>query len=88
MIKGQQLRAARERAGLTQRELAERVGVSPKSVGNWERGEFAPRSTSLVLEAVLADHLEHEPDAPGLRESSDAELLAEIARRFVRHKTE
>lgn len=33
------IEAARVSAGLTQEQLAERMGVSRVSVGNWERGK-------------------------------------------------
>ncbi len=36
-----QLRRLRVEAGLSQTQLAEKVGVSLKTVGNWERGETA-----------------------------------------------
>lgn len=42
-IDGEQLRLAREHAGKTQAELAEDVGVSLRTVGNWERGSVIPR---------------------------------------------
>jgi uncharacterized protein YjbI with pentapeptide repeats/DNA-binding XRE family transcriptional regulator len=41
------LRAARERAGLTQKELADRAGVSPSTVGRWEREGTVPRSAEV-----------------------------------------
>jgi transcriptional regulator with XRE-family HTH domain len=39
---------------MTQRQLAERVGVSLRTIGNWERGETVP----MARWAVLADVLE------------------------------
>lgn len=53
---GRRLRRARERARLTQRELAEAVGVDRKTVGNWESGVSSPRSSLGRLEAVLKEH--------------------------------
>lgn len=53
---GRRLRRARERAKLTQRALAEAVGVDRKTVGNWEAGVSSPRSSLGRLEAVLAAH--------------------------------
>ncbi len=35
---GKRLRKARQQAGLTQREAAMSLGVTPQSVCNWERG--------------------------------------------------
>jgi DNA-binding XRE family transcriptional regulator len=34
-----QLRALRERAGLTPGKLAERLGVTPHTIQSWEKGE-------------------------------------------------
>lgn len=53
---GRLIRRARERARLTQRDLAEAVGVDRKTVGNWESGTSSPRSSMGRLEAVLAAH--------------------------------
>jgi DNA-binding transcriptional regulator YiaG len=40
----EQIRVARERADLTQVELAAVLGVSPRTVQNWERnGDSVPR---------------------------------------------
>lgn len=43
---------ARVAAGLTQEELAKRIGVSRISVGNWERGVKAPNRKHFL--AILA----------------------------------
>ena len=45
------IRALRERARLTQRELAERVGVTDKAVSKWETGRGLP---DVALVAPLA----------------------------------
>jgi len=54
---GDQIRAARGRARMTQRELADRVGVSTKTVDNWENGRSVPRNRLAALEEVLGTHL-------------------------------
>lgn len=41
------IRELRERAGLTQLELANRLGVTPATVYTWERGKFDPRASQL-----------------------------------------
>lgn len=85
VISGEQIRTARERAGLTQSELGQLVGVSMRTVGNWERGESVPRNRESVIRSVLAGQLPgSEQAAQPLQRVSDAELLAEIARRFSR----
>ena len=48
----EKIRALRESAGLTQAELAERVGVSEKVVSKWECGETKPSAEVLP---ALAD---------------------------------
>ena len=53
---GALLRDYRERAGLTQQELADRAGVDLATVGRFERGQRRPRlSTIEVIAAELAD---------------------------------
>lgn len=39
---GERIRAARKNAGMTQRQLAEKVGVSNTSISNWEKGISNP----------------------------------------------
>ena len=41
------IRELRERAGWTQLELANRLGVTPATVYTWERGKFDPRASQL-----------------------------------------
>lgn len=84
MTSGDEIRRARERAGLTQEQLASRVGVTPRTVGNWERGATVPRNRLATVQAALADHLDSVDTEPRLRGASDVELLAEIARRLTR----
>jgi transcriptional regulator with XRE-family HTH domain len=51
---GANLRAARKSAGLTQRQLAERIGTDSFQVSRWERGANRPVDDTL---AALADAL-------------------------------
>lgn len=83
MLTGNQIKNARQRAGWSQEELAAKVGVSMRSIGNYERGASIPRNRMPVLEEVLAPHI-GSGQGPSLVGASDAQLLAEIARRFDR----
>ena len=83
MTSGAEIRAARERAGLTQEELGVLVGVTLRTIGNWERGATVSRNRAAKILQVLADQLDDQAPAT-LRTASDAEVLAEIARRFAR----
>ena len=42
MISGKQIAEARKARGLTQTQLANKIGVSTESVSKWEKGVFAP----------------------------------------------
>lgn len=44
---GELIRAARAEAGLTQRQLAERVGTTQSAVARWESGGDVPRLDKL-----------------------------------------
>lgn len=84
MRTGPDIRAARERAGLTQEQLAQLVGVTQRSIGNWERDQTVPRNRLAKIEEVLRPYLGDTEGAGRLETVSDVELLAEIARRFAR----
>lgn len=49
-----EFRIARLRAGVTQTELAEKIGVSTASISHWETGRHSPKSGDIVK---LADAL-------------------------------
>lgn len=53
-IDGERLRAAREQAGLSQRQLAAAVGVNQQRISAWEKGKRHPLAGSLFrLMSVL-----------------------------------
>ncbi len=45
---GALIRHHRDRAGLTQTDLAEKIGIAPETVSRLERGTFAPSFDTLV----------------------------------------
>jgi transcriptional regulator with XRE-family HTH domain len=48
------LRRARDDSGMTQRDLADAIGVAQASVAQWETGKAAPRPEKVVtLEHIL-----------------------------------
>lgn len=86
MTTGDEIRLARQRAGLTQQELAQQIGVSMRTIGNWERGDTVPQRHAARIADVLGGHLAS-TEKPSLEGFSDAALLAEIARRFDRTRS-
>lgn len=85
-LTGEKIRRAREALRLTQKQLADELGVGLRTIGRWERDEAVPRSAVGALRRVLQipddDEGQTPYSGPPLRTASHAELLAEIARRL------
>jgi type I restriction enzyme M protein len=59
------VRALRARLGLTQAELAERMGTRQQTVSEWETGARAPRRMSRRLLRMVAEEAgAYDPGAP------------------------
>ena len=43
------IRQLRKNMGLTQKQLAEKIGVSSNTIINWEKGEVIPKSKYPIL---------------------------------------
>lgn len=69
---GKKIRAVREKMGLTQEELAERIGITSSAIGNYERDVSHPREDILYK---LFEVLNCEPNDlfEGLYESTAPE---------------
>lgn len=84
---GRRLVAIRESSKLTQHQFAERLGLSPRAYGNYERGE---REMPVILFKTLCDSFRIDPlwllDGPGEtpvvagERLLDLDLLQEIIR--------
>ena len=57
------LTLVRERAGLSQVEMAKLVGVDPSAVCRWEAGLRVPRAETLARYAKILEHLSREEAA-------------------------
>ena len=49
------LKQMRQRVGLTQAELARRIGVSDRAVRAWEKGEYPPTLTVPQMRALCRE---------------------------------
>lgn len=63
-MKGEALREAREKMGLTQVQLAEELGVQSNTVARYERGVLTiPKVVELAIEALLIRNRKRKPKA-------------------------
>lgn len=56
---GEEIRAARDTLGLTQRQFAQLLGVTANTVARWERGEVRALHDTLLrarIEQLLKEH--------------------------------
>ncbi len=79
MISGPQFKRARDAVNLTQQEAASRLGVSLRTIGNWERSEVIPAKHWTAIRHLLP---ELQAEEEGLHLDSDIEQRNE-ARAYV-----
>jgi transcriptional regulator with XRE-family HTH domain len=72
---GLKIKRARERLRWTQDQLAAQVGVSQKTIDNWENDRRYPKSAIGALESVLGISFDDEPGEP---ENETARLRREV----------
>ena len=51
----QRIQALRHHLGLTQREMASRLGTRQQTISEWETGMYKPRGTSATLLSIIAE---------------------------------
>ena len=51
----QRIQNLRRHLGLTQRELAERLGTRQQTISEWETGMYKPRGASATLLSIIAE---------------------------------
>ena len=57
------IQALRRHLGLTQRELAERLGTRQQTISEWETGMYKPRGASATLLSIIAERAKFEYQA-------------------------
>ena len=60
---GEHIRALRQYLGLTQRELADRLGTRQQTISEWETGMYKPRGASATLLSITAERAKFEYSA-------------------------
>jgi DNA-binding transcriptional regulator YiaG len=58
------VQALRRHLGLTQRELADRLGSRQQTISEWENGMYKPRGASSTLLSIIAEraNFEYSPE--------------------------
>jgi len=59
----QRIQALRHHLGLTQRELASRLGTRQQTISEWETGMYQPRGASATLLSIVADRAKFKYEA-------------------------
>ena len=54
----ERIQTLRRHLGLTQRELAERLGTRQQTISEWETGMYRPRGASATLLSIIAERAE------------------------------
>jgi len=57
------IQALRRHLGLTQREMAERLGTRQQTISEWETGMYEPRGASSTLLSIIAEQAKFEYQA-------------------------
>jgi len=60
---GGNIRALRRHLGLTQREMADRLGTRQQTISEWEVGLYRPRGASSTLLSIVAEESGFKYDA-------------------------
>ena len=58
------VKALRQHLGLTQDELAQRMGTRQQTISEWETGMYAPRGVSERMLGMVAESAGFEYEAP------------------------
>ena len=62
-----QVQALRRHLGLTQHELADRLGTRQQTISEWELGMYQPRGTSSTLLSIIAERAKFTYEATPLK---------------------
>ncbi len=60
---GQQVHALRSHLGLTQSEMAEKLGTRQQTISEWEKEMYKPRGASSTLLSMIAERAKFKYEA-------------------------
>ena len=60
---GKQVHALRSHLGLTQSEMAEKLGTRQQTISEWEKGMYKPRGASVTLLSIVAERAKFKYEA-------------------------
>ncbi len=63
------IQALRRHLGLTQRQLADRLGVRQQTISEWETGMYQPRGASSTLLSIVAENARFKYEVAPLRKA-------------------
>jgi DNA-binding transcriptional regulator YiaG len=58
----QSIQALRQHLGLTQQEMANRLGTRQQTISEWETGMYQPRGTAATLLSLVAEKADFKYD--------------------------
>ena len=64
----ERIRSLRRHLGLTQSELADRLGTRQQTISEWEKGMYKPRGASSTLLSIVAERAKFEYRASSSQE--------------------
>lgn len=73
-----EIREGRKKLGFTQAELAKKLGVSVKTISNYENGEVIPESKTDLLHSILSNNTLNEATAEYHNPNVFREKLTEL----------
>ena len=63
------IQALRRHMGLTQQELAAKLGTRQQTISEWETGMYQPRGASATLLSIVAEQARFKYDASSVKTS-------------------
>jgi len=64
----QRILTLRHHLGLTQRQLAERLGTRQQTISEWETGMYKPHGASSTLLSIIAERAQFEYNTAPIKE--------------------